>query len=61
MTGRDTVADPRSVRKRIAKLRQERPTVKEIAAILLGEKDFRDGSFIDLSQLHDELDRGRRN
>ena len=53
-------ADARSVQRRIAKLRQERPAAEEIAAIATGSKEFHEGRFVDLSQLHDELDRRRR-
>ena len=54
------VADARSVRERIALLREEEPTAEELAAIAQGSKEFREGNFIDLSQLHHELGRRRR-
>jgi Ribbon-helix-helix protein, copG family len=52
------VADARSVRERIGTLREEEPAPEEIAAIEQGGKEFREGRFIDLSQLRHE--RGRR-
>jgi CopG family transcriptional regulator/antitoxin EndoAI len=54
------VADARSVQERIAVLRKEEPTAEEIAAIEQGSKEFREGSFIDLSQLRHELGRRRQ-
>jgi CopG family transcriptional regulator/antitoxin EndoAI len=52
------VADARSVQERIAVLREEEPAAEEIAAIEEGSREFREGRFIDLSQLRHEL--GRR-
>jgi len=54
------VADARSVQERVAKLREEEPEPEEVAAIERGNKEFREGSFIDLSQLHHELGRRRQ-
>lgn len=54
------VADARSVQERAALLRQEQPAAEELAAIAAGSKEFREGSFIDLSQLHNELGRRRQ-
>lgn len=51
---RHRVADARSVERRIAKLREEEPAAEEIAAIRRGSREFRQGGFIDLSELHHE-------
>lgn len=54
------VADARSVQERAALLREEQPAAEELAAISAGSKEFREGSFVDLSQLHNELGRRRQ-
>jgi CopG family transcriptional regulator/antitoxin EndoAI len=54
------IADARSVRERIEALREEEPAAEEVAAIEQGIREFRKGSFIDLSQLHHELGRRRQ-
>lgn len=54
------VAGARSVRERIAVLREEEPAAEEIAAIKHGSKEFRQGRVIDLSQLRHELGRRRQ-
>jgi CopG family transcriptional regulator / antitoxin EndoAI len=54
------VADARSVQERSAMLREEEPAAEEIAAIEQGSKEFREGRFIDLSQLRHELGRRRQ-
>jgi CopG family transcriptional regulator / antitoxin EndoAI len=54
------VADARSVEERAALLREEQPAAEELAVITAGSKEFREGSFIDLSQLHHELGRRRQ-
>lgn len=54
------IADARSVQERIATLREEEPAADEIAAIAAGTKEFREGSFTDLSKLHHELGYRRR-
>jgi CopG family transcriptional regulator/antitoxin EndoAI len=54
------VADARSVQERVASLPEEHPEPEEIAAIEQGNKEFRKGNFIDLSQLRHELDRRRQ-
>ncbi len=54
------VADARSVQERVAMLREEEPAADEIAAIEEGNKEFREGSFTDLSQLRHELGRRRQ-
>ena len=54
------VADARSVQERVAVLREEKPAAEEIAAIEQGSREFREGSFIDLSRLHNELGRRRQ-
>jgi CopG family transcriptional regulator / antitoxin EndoAI len=49
------VADARTVRGRMATLREEQPTAEEIDAIEQGNREFREGSFIDLSKLRHGL------
>jgi hypothetical protein len=57
LTNRGVFADARSVQQRAALLREEEPTVEEIAVIAAGTKEFREGRFIDFKQLCDELSR----
>jgi metal-responsive CopG/Arc/MetJ family transcriptional regulator len=54
------VVDARSAQERAAALREEEPTAEDIAAIASGSKEFREGNFTDLSQLHHELGRRRQ-
>jgi len=51
---------PKALRQRIGKLREEEPEAEEIAAIEQGRGEFGKGNFVDLSGLHDELGRRRR-
>ena len=55
----DAMADAQR-HQRIAMLREEEPAAEEIAAIAQGSKEFREGNFIDLSQLRHELGRRRQ-
>jgi Arc/MetJ-type ribon-helix-helix transcriptional regulator len=54
------VVDARSLQERIGRLREEEPEAEEIAAFEQGNQEFREGNFIDLSQLRHELGRRRQ-
>jgi metal-responsive CopG/Arc/MetJ family transcriptional regulator len=54
-------AEIRAMRDRIAKLPEQQPTADEIAAINASSREFGEGDFINLNQLHHDLDhRGRQ-
>ena len=45
---------------RAPRLREEQPSAEDLASIAAGMKEFREGRFFDLSQLHNELSRRRQ-
>jgi len=53
-------AEMRSLRDRIARLPQEKPTADEIAAIKEGARELGEGKFATLGRLHHDLDRRRQ-